>query len=44
MELSNLVEARGATDIAENIRGAQDTIDKNEEGACRFPARSNIEL
>ena len=31
MELSNWVEARGATDIADNIRGALDTIDKNEE-------------
>lgn len=31
MELSNWVEARGATDIADNIRGALETIDKNEE-------------
>jgi len=31
MELSNWVEARGATDIADNVRGALDAIDKNEE-------------
>jgi hypothetical protein len=31
MELTNWVEQRGATEIAENVRGALDTIDKNEE-------------
>jgi hypothetical protein len=31
MELSNWVEARGAADVADNVRGALDTIDKNEE-------------
>jgi hypothetical protein len=31
MELSNWVEQRGAADVAENVRGALDTIDKNEE-------------
>ena len=31
MELSNWVEARGSADVAENVRGALDTIDKNEE-------------
>ena len=31
MELSNWVEARGSADVADNIRGALDTIDKNEE-------------
>ncbi|MCK8655463.1 hypothetical protein [Pseudomonas umsongensis] len=31
MELSNWVEQRGASDVAENVRGALDTIDKNEE-------------
>ena len=31
MELSNWVEQRGAADIADNVRGALDTIDKNEE-------------
>lgn len=31
MELSNWVEHRGAADVAENVRGALDTIDKNEE-------------
>lgn len=31
MELSNWVERRGAADVAENVRGALDTIDKNEE-------------
>jgi hypothetical protein len=31
MELSNWVEQRGGTDVADNIRGALDTIDKNEE-------------
>ncbi|TWD49515.1 hypothetical protein [Pseudomonas sp. SJZ131] len=31
MELSNWVEARGAADVADNIRGALETIDKNEE-------------
>ncbi|NWL18621.1 hypothetical protein [Pseudomonas umsongensis] len=31
MELTNWAEQRGAADAAENIRGALDTIDKNEE-------------
>lgn len=31
MELTNWVEQRGAADIADNVRGALDTIDKNEE-------------
>ncbi|SDO58415.1 hypothetical protein SAMN04489798_3327 [Pseudomonas arsenicoxydans] len=31
MELSNWVEQRGAADVADNVRGAMDTIDKNEE-------------
>jgi hypothetical protein len=31
LELSNWVEARGSADVADNARGALDTIDKNEE-------------
>lgn len=31
LELSSWVEQRGATDVADNVRGALDTIDKNEE-------------
>ena len=31
MELSNWVEQRGSSDIAENVRGALATIDRNEE-------------
>ncbi|WP_223516272.1 hypothetical protein [Pseudomonas sp. GL-B-19] len=31
MELSNWVEQRGSADVADNVRGAMDTIDKNEE-------------
>ncbi len=31
MELSNWVEQRGAAEVANNVRGALDTIDKNEE-------------
>ncbi|WP_223462684.1 MULTISPECIES: hypothetical protein [unclassified Pseudomonas] len=31
LELANWVEQRGAADIADNVRGALDTIDKNEE-------------
>ena len=31
LELSNWVEARGSADVAENVRGALDTIDRNEE-------------
>lgn len=31
MELSNWVEQRGAADIAENVRGALEAIDRNEE-------------
>ena len=31
MELTNWVEQQGAAVIADNVRGALDTIDKNEE-------------
>ncbi|MBD9562970.1 hypothetical protein [Pseudomonas sp. PDM09] len=31
MELSNWVESRGSADVADNLRGALDTIDRNEE-------------
>lgn len=31
LELSNWVELRGAADVADNVRGALDTIDRNEE-------------
>ena len=31
MELSNWVEARGSADVADNVRGALVTIDRNEE-------------
>ncbi|NBB33077.1 hypothetical protein [Pseudomonas sp. BC115LW] len=31
MELSNWMEARGSADVAENVRGALDTLDRNEE-------------
>ncbi|WP_339429824.1 hypothetical protein [Pseudomonas taetrolens] len=31
MELSNWVEARGSADVAVDVRGALDTIDRNEE-------------
>lgn len=31
MELSSWVEQRGAAEVAVNVRGALDTIDKNEE-------------
>ncbi len=31
MELSNWVEQRDSSDVAENIRGALHTIDENEE-------------
>lgn len=31
MELSNWVEQRGSADVAENVRGALWTTDKNEE-------------
>ena len=31
MGLSNWVEARGSADVAENVRGALVTIDRNEE-------------
>lgn len=31
LELSNWVEARGSVDVADNVRGALDTIDRNEE-------------
>lgn len=30
-ELTNWVEQRGAAEVADNVRGALDTIDKNEE-------------
>jgi hypothetical protein len=31
LELSNWVEQRGSADVAGNVRGALETIDKNEE-------------
>ena len=31
LELTNWVEQRGAADVADNVRGALDAIDKNEE-------------
>jgi hypothetical protein len=31
LELSNWVEQQGAAVVADNVRGALDTIDKNEE-------------
>lgn len=31
MELTNWVEQRGAVDVAENVRGALDAIDRDEE-------------
>ncbi|NMX81014.1 MULTISPECIES: hypothetical protein [Pseudomonas] len=31
MELSNWVEMRGSADVADNVRGALNTIDRNEE-------------
>ncbi|MNO83813.1 hypothetical protein D3C76_751370 [compost metagenome] len=31
LELSNWVEQRGSADIADNVRGALEAIDKNEE-------------
>ncbi|WP_095169690.1 hypothetical protein [Pseudomonas sp. Irchel 3H3] len=31
MELSNWVEQRGSADVADNVRGALDTINRNEE-------------
>jgi hypothetical protein len=31
MELSNWVERRGSADVADNVRGALEAIDKNEE-------------
>lgn len=31
LELTNWVEQRGATDVAENVRSALDAIDRNEE-------------
>ncbi|CAI8712928.1 hypothetical protein [Pseudomonas sp. IT-P291] len=31
LELSNWVEQRGSSEVAENVRGALLTIDKNEE-------------
>jgi len=31
LELSNWVEQRGAADVANNVRGALEAIDKNEE-------------
>ncbi|PBJ02123.1 hypothetical protein [Pseudomonas sp. ACN5] len=30
MELSNWVEQRGSADVADNVRGALEAIDKNE--------------
>ena len=31
MELSNWVEQRGSADVADNVRGGLDTIERNEE-------------
>lgn len=31
MELSNWVEQRGSADVADNVRGALEALDKNEE-------------
>jgi len=31
MELTNWVEQRGAADVADNVRGALEAIDRNEE-------------
>jgi len=31
LELSNWIEQQGAAEVADNVRGALDTIDKNEE-------------
>ena len=31
MELSDWVEAHGSADVADNVRGALDTLDRNEE-------------
>ncbi len=31
MELTNWVEQQGGTEVAENVRGALDTLDRNEE-------------
>ncbi|UVM07080.1 hypothetical protein [Pseudomonas laurylsulfatiphila] len=31
LELSNWVEQRGSADIADNVRGALEAIDRNEE-------------
>ena len=31
MELSNWVEQHGSTEVADNVRGALEAIDKNEE-------------
>jgi hypothetical protein len=31
MELSNWVEQRGSADVADDVRGALEAIDKNEE-------------
>ena len=31
MEISNWVEQRGSTDVAENVRGALETIGSNEK-------------
>ncbi|KQZ94538.1 hypothetical protein [Pseudomonas sp. Root562] len=31
MELTNWIEQRGASDVAENVRGALNAIDRNEE-------------
>jgi len=31
LELSNWVEQRGSADVADNVRGALEAIDRNEE-------------
>ena len=53
LELSNWVEQRGSADVADNVRGALNTIDKNEEfikltlavlmtPECQLSARSGL--
>lgn len=38
LELSNWVEQRGAADIADNVRGALEAIDRNAEFIKMTPA------
>ena len=37
MELTNWVEQQGGTEVADNVRGALDTIDRNEEFGIGVP-------